>query len=465
MAVLPHSKPVETLAAPFCVCPVRQLNTARWRNRKGMKRRYVGLAGALLAGCVLLVAGCSSKDSSTDGGYVFVEEGADETHATLTAIALAQTPATPSPTVTPTEVGTPYVIPTNAPDEDPDLVITRVGNTDVTLAEYQRRVRFDRYRLLYQIVKLVEKYGAGQILDLTRSDNAYVSSLFATLADSYSFGGQSQRLIVIDRIIEQEALRRGVEVSPEQFDAKLGEYLGLTVGEGGKLPPEAEQRYTEFLQGLKTYANMSEEEFRRIVRARTLYSQIELIISHEPGVIPEEKKARVGRDMQDIVVPTREEAESVIARLEAGEAMNAIASSLGLASSDGSTSHLLRWSDTGLSDDVLNAVFRGAEGEIVGPFEIEAGWYVGVVGQEVFDILQPADIDALRKEYFLNWIESRMDDPEYVQDYDNWVDFTPQEPLPQDVSPLLRTENFILPETTGTPSPFESLFGPSSQEG
>jgi len=126
---------------------------------------------------------------------------------------------------------------------------------------------------------------------------------------------------------------------------------------------------------------------------------------------------------------------------------------------------VLRWSDPGLTDDVLNAVFRGAEGEIIGPFAIEAGWYVGVVGQEVFDILQPQDIDALRKEYFLNWIESKMDDPEYVQDFDHWIDFTPQEPLPQDVSPLLRTENFILPETTGTPSPFESLFGASSQEG
>ena len=430
-----------------------------------MKRRSMGLAGALLAVFLVMLTACSSDKSSTTG-FVHVEEGADQTQATLTAIALAETPATPSPTATPQAVGTPYVIPTNTPDEDPALVITRVGNTDITLAEYQRRVRFDRYRLLYQIIKLVEKYGTGQILDLTRSDNSYVSGLFDTLADSYSFGGQSHRLIVIDRIIEQEALRRGVEVSPEQFDAKLGEYLGLTVGEGGKLPPEADQRYQEFLQGLKTYANMSEEEFRHIVRARTLYSQLQLIISHEPGVIPDDKKARVGRDMQDIVVRTREEADTVVTRLEAGETISAISTSMGYTASDGSSSsRVLRWSDTGLTDEVLNAVFRADQGAIVGPFEVETGWYVGVVGQEVFDVLSPQDIDALRNEYFLNWIEARMDDPEYVQDFDNWVNFTPQEPLPQDVSPLLRTENFILPDTTGTPSPFDSLFGPLSETG
>ncbi len=469
--VLPHSIPVEALAAPFCACAAKARTDDSEAQHDGgiftnMKRRRLGIAGALLAAFVVVVTACSSDKSSSTGGYVFVEEGADQSQATLTAIALAKTPATPSPTLTPTEAGTPYVIPTNTPDEDPDLVITRVGNTDVTLAEYQRRVRFDRYRLLYQIVKLVEKYGPGQILDLTRSDNNYVSGLFATLADSYSFGAQSQRLIVIDRIIEQEALRRGVEVSPEQFDAKLGEYLGLTVGEGGKLPPEADQRYQEFLQGLKTYANMSEEEFRRIVRARTLYSQLQLIISHEPGVIPQDKKARVGRDMQDIIVKTREEADTVVTRLQAGEAMSAISASMGYTPASGSSaSRVLRWSDTGVTDEVLNAVFGADEGAIVGPFEVGTGWYVGVVGQEVFDVLSPQDIDALRKEYFLNWIESRMDDPEYVQDFDNWIDFTPQEPLPQDVSPLLRTENFILPDTTGTPSPFDSLFGPLTETG
>jgi hypothetical protein len=48
-----------------------------------------------------------------------------------------------------------------------------------------------------------------------------------------------------------------------------------------------------------------------------------------------------------------------------------------------------------------------------------------------------------------------------VTDYQNWIDDTPQDPLPQDVSPLLRDENFIRPanevqqalEGTASPTP------------
>ncbi len=414
-----------------------------------MKRRNIMIWVVLLAIGAVILGACSTSNAGSPG-FVHIEEGATETQAAETAIALANPTATPGPSPTPTVTGTPYVIPTNPPDFDGSTVITRVGNQDLTLADYQKHVRFDRYRLLFQIVKVAEKYGPAQILDLSNQDNAYVSSLFATLADSYSLGAQTQRLMVIEAISLQEAIRRGMEIDPFQFDAKMAEYLGLQVAEGGKLPPEYEERYAEFLQGIKTYANMSEEEFRRIVRARTLYTQLEFLISHDPDAIPTDQQARVGVDMQDIVVSSQAEAQVIADRLRAGEPLSDIAASLGYAPSSPDSSRLLRWSDPNLTDEVLSAVFEANPGDVVGPFQITAGWYVGKVGEEVFDALSPKDIDALRKQYFLKWVEDKMDDPAYVTDYNNWIDYTPQEPLPQDVSPLLRDENIILPEGTPT---------------
>jgi hypothetical protein len=79
----------------------------------------------------------------------------------------------------------------------------------------------------------------------------------------------------------------------------------------------------------------------------------------------------------------------------------------------------------------------------------------------MIDFLSPEQIDKLRQQHYLDWVEGQMDDPAVVTDYQNWIDDTPQDPLPQDVSPLLRDENFIRPanevqqalEGTASPTP------------
>ncbi len=418
------------------------------------------LSGWAVGVVVLLTLGLAacSSGSADDPGFIHIEEGAEETAIAQTAIALASATPTPGPSPTPVPTGTPYAIPTNPPDLDASMVITRVGNTDLTLEDYQKYVRFDRYRLLYPIVKLVERHGPERILDLSNSDNDYVAGLLVTLADSYSLGSQSHRLMIIDQIALQEARRRGLDVNTQQFDAKLLGFLGLIVGENGQMPPEFEERYDEFLEGLETYAGMTEEEFRKIVRARTLYSQLEFIMSHEPGVVDLEQTARVGVQVQDIVLPELETAEAVVERLEAGEALRDVAQSLGYNPASEEEWRVLRWSEEGITEDVRQAVVKAAPNDVIGPIEIPQGYYVARVGTEVFDVLSPEDVDALRKDYFLNWVESQMDDPEYVIDYDNWLDYTPQEPLPHDVSPLLRDENFTLPDDEQA-AIFEQIFG------
>ncbi len=414
-----------------------------------MAYRRIICSGGLLLLLILMALGLAACDLSDDGenqGFVHIEEGSTETPLALTAEAEAHPSVTPGSSPTPLPTNEPYIIPTSDPDVDQDMVITRVGNETITLSAYQKQVRFERWFRLYQLAGLVEKHGADQILDLRKQENAQVSSLFATLADSVTFGEQVQRIMIIDKIAQQEALRRGVELDPYQFDAKLVQYLTLQLGEGAQLPPEFDERYADFLASMAIYTGMTEEEFRRIVRARTLYTQLEFIISNQPEAIQAAENAPAGVEVQDIVVETEESARDVISRLQTGETMREIAVSLGFVPNDDIEWRTVRAGDTALPEDVLNALLSASAGAIIGPMATEYGWYVAVIGEPVMDILSPDEISALKKRYFLDWVEALMDDPDYVEDLNNWHDYIPQEPLPQDVSPLLRDENVILPE-------------------
>ena len=132
------------------------------------RRVVVGIAGLVL---LVSLAACSS---SSGGEYVHIDVGATETALARPTATLT---ITPGPSPTPTATPLPFVIPTFDPALDPDQVIMRVGNIDITLAEYQKQVRFERFHQIYGIVGLVERQGE-QILDLTRSENAFVASTF-----------------------------------------------------------------------------------------------------------------------------------------------------------------------------------------------------------------------------------------------------------------------------------------------
>ncbi|MBN2305560.1 MAG: peptidyl-prolyl cis-trans isomerase [Anaerolineae bacterium] len=446
-------------------------------------RRHIKRRNAVwgVVGIGLLVFGLAACSSSDNSGVVHIDVGGTKTQAaaqTLTSAAPPPSPTPPAGTAESAEsaddaasdtapASTPYAIPTDSPDLPPgDTVVTRVGNEDITLDALRQRVRFERWRYLYRIARLAEKYGTDQILDLSIPENAFVASTFETLADSYSFGGQVHRLMVLDAIVFQEALRRDIEVDPLQFNAQLAQYLDLTVGDGGSLPPEFEDVYAAYLEQMEIYSGMNEEQFRRLIRARTLYAQLQFLISNEPEAVPASSMGRVGVQVQDIVMSTEAQAQDVAARLARGEVLRDIAMSYGLSPTGEGTWRIFRWSDSNLTADVIEAVGYASPGDIVGPISIPQGWYVALVGEEVFDILSPTDVDALREQHFLNWIEGLMDDPAYMEDFENWERHIPQEPLPRDVSPLLVEENFVFPPTatpTLAPAPTATATATASE--
>lgn len=398
------------------------------------------LAAGLLA--ALALAACGGQ---SDEGVYHVDLGATQTQfARVVSHPPTATP-TRGPSPTPSPRAAPYQRPTDPPDYDGDLVITRVGSETITLDEFRKRVRFERWHPLWTLARRVEQSGSERLLDLTNPENAHIASLFATLADSNSFGVQVHRVMVIESIARQEAARRELELDPYQFDAKLAGYLGLLIGEGGALPPEFEVEYEDFVAEMRTYTGMSEDDLRRIVRAQTAYAQLEFLMGQEPAAIAGAGEPQAGIEVRDALLSTEARANEVADRLRAGEQLNAIMTSLGQDAPAENTSRIVRRADQTLPLTVLDAIFRAEPDSVIGPFPTEQGWYVARVLGEKFEVMSPSEIDDLRRQYFLDWVEARMDDPAYTVDYGNWIGAIPQEPLPRDVSPLFAEEHIKLP--------------------
>ena len=396
--------------------------------------RVVFLVGVLLA--ALALAACGQPDDEV----YHVDLGATQTQ-------FAQIVSVPTPTPISGPSPTPYQRPTDPPDYDGDTVITRVGSENITLEEFRKRVRFERWHPLRTLAQRAAQSGSEGLLDLTDPQNVPIASLFATLADSNSFGVQVHRVMVVEAIARQEAARRELELDPYQFDAKLAQYMGLLAGEGGALPPEFDAEYESFLAEMQAYTGMTEDDFRRIVRAQTAYAQLEFLMGQSPDAIAGASEPQAGIEVRDAVLRSEDRAEEVVERLRAGESLNTIMALLGQDVPADNPSRIVRRADQTLPLAVLDAIFRAEPNSVIGPFPTEQGWYVARVVGEKFEVMTPSEIDDLRRQYFLDWIETRMDDPAYTVDYDNWIGMIPQEPLPRDVSPLFAEDTITLPPT------------------
>lgn len=398
----------------------------------------------LLAGLALIALGLSGCSSGSESGVYHVDLG-----ATQTRIAQNDSGA-PVATPTPGPLPTPYLRPTDPPDPASDTVITRVGSETITLDEFRQRVRFERWYPLRALARQAEQRGPERVLDLTRPENASAAALFSTLADSVSFGRQVHRIMVIESVVRQEAARRQLELDPFQFGARLAQYMGVLPGDDGRLPLDFDAQYQQFLAELSAYTGMTEDDLRRIARAQTAYAQLQFLISQDPAAIPDASQAQAGIEVRDAVLSTEARAQEVADRLRVGESLSAIMASLGIEGAGGDTSRIVRRSDLALPPAVLDAIFRAGPDDVIGPLATGQGWYVARVVGERLEALSPREIDAVRRQYFLDWLAARTDDPAYTVDNGNWLGAIPQDPLPRDVSPLL-TEAHITRRPTATP--------------
>ncbi len=423
------------------------------------KTRWLGIALALILLLTLLSACIERQEPRIESRNL------PTTQAAQTRIALTNAPPTAGPSPTPTATSTPYLTATPFPDADPNAIVAEVGERKITLNEYQARVRYERWLPLLGLSRSIDRFGYEQVLNLTLPENSKTLALFYTLGDVESMGLQTMDIMLTEQIILQEAARRDLELDQTYYDGRIAARIGVELGPNGVRPDNWDEAYNKFIEQLQLYTGMSEAQFLEIMRALTYYEQLRVIIGEQAPLEELDQQGLTRVIVQDLLLNTLEDAVQAVDLLKDGAAVATVARQFGLSASSDQVNRTVTRGTPDLPNDVINAIFEANIGDVVGPIATDSGWYVAVVINQELDILQPGDIQKARDDYFRQWILERLDNPDLVKIYeDNWKPFIPTDPLPQDVSPFMRNEFFVLPPdpyadegATVTPIPISDI--------
>jgi parvulin-like peptidyl-prolyl isomerase len=246
---------------------------------------------------------------------------------------------------------------------------------------------------------------------------ARVAWLMPASADVASYGQNVLDRLIDDVLIQEEAQRRGLSVADAEVEDSLHGFFFYfpngtptprpsltpdptslanttptalpTAGPSPTVTPTlgpqptateyTEQAYADTLQAYLKANGISEAILRGELRAGLYRARLATAFELETDREAEQVHAR------HILVSTKEEGQSVLDRLKAGEAWTALAAELSRDQSNKDKGGELGWLAPGATvKEFEDAVFSGPVGEPFGPVETSFGWHVlWVLGREV----------------------------------------------------------------------------------
>ncbi|GMR10620.1 MAG: hypothetical protein BMS9Abin28_1441 [Anaerolineae bacterium] len=318
----------------------------------------------------------------------------------------------------------------------PNQPIAIIGESVITTAEFQGRVRLAQWNLANQFTNL------QQILQILGDDpqtfsiyQSQLTNVGQQLANPLFVGSSILDLLVEEKLIGQEAALRGIEVSEAEIDTFLEESLGYFGEQEPATPAPAadgtpspiatpytrelfESNFEAFLTNAGGFG-VDEATLRAEARARLLRERLEADFETLVDKTQEQVWAR------HILVEEEQESADLLARLEDGEDWVDLASEFSIDESNKEQGGDLGWFGRGrLVKPFEEAAFGGEIGEIVGPIESEFGWHlIEILGHEVREL----DASSFRfavSQAFDTWIAEARDTAE-VEIMDYWVDRVP----------------------------------------
>ncbi len=230
--------------------------------------------------------------------------------------------------------------------------------------------------------------------------------------------------LIQEELIRQAAEESGTVVSSEDVARRIEEDFGYytepptpvpsPTGEPITATPEItptamptpmtrarfEELYGEFLTALQEATGMSEAEYRETVKADLLWQKMEEFVSQQVPTTELQIHAR------HILVETREEAEAVLERLEAGEEFAALAEELSQDPGSGEEGGDLGWFPQGrMVPEFDEAAFSLSPGETSDVVETSFGFHIILVEERDEDReLDPAMLEQRIGEAFQAWL-------------------------------------------------------------
>jgi len=322
-----------------------------------------------------------------------------------------------------------------------------VGDTSITTAEFQDRVRFTRMRMRNELQYWLYQQ---QLLDPTDSDaQFYLEYIQKSVRDlqtqlspvnALTIGEQALDQLIQEELVRQEAEQRGIIVAPEELQREIELAFGYDRDPATPTPaptvtppltltgvltsaptpvplptptPMTEQdfrqRYDTHLSESLKPLGISEQQYRSWIEASLLVEKLREQMGAEVPAMAEQVKLRF------LAVDDEERANELVTRLDAGEDFQALADELEEDEEVAGYSTELDWLprsmlESRLETELTDLAFSLEVGEHSQPvLGQDSTWYtiIEVVGRETRELDQFLR-QQLGDETFQEWLDAQQ---------------------------------------------------------
>lgn len=364
----------------------------------------------------------------------------------------------------------------------PQQPIAIVAGEPITTRQFQSYVSYSKLQLINQYQQyqdLAAMFGTDE--GSQSYFTQYLSQIEYQLTDPTYLGQAGLDQLIEDKLIRQEAARRGITVTDAEVDTLLESLFGYypngtptpaptlpiiptstlsplqltlvpatatpavpaeaptavteptaaptadTVSTPTALPtPYTEAlfrtNYKEYLSGARSSAGISEAEFRWLYEMSLYREKVAAAITADVAQEQDQVWAR------HILVADKAAAQLVLDRLNNGEDFAAIAAEVSTDTSNAAQGGDLGWFGIGIMDPAFEAAaFSLGVGDISEPVQSTFGWHIiQVLGHEVRPVSE-SDFQGLKDQAMQDWLTAQREAAN-VQIFDYWKDRIPAEP-------------------------------------
>ncbi len=362
----------------------------------------------------------------------------------------------------------------------PNQVVARVNGETITVSEFERRVRIERFLISSQINAAINQYRAFGFDDATINQQLFSQPPFSTYINELNIpdqlGNRVINTMVDDEVVRQELARRGITVDQEALQKQINRFFGYDPEAGLFTPtptitpttsptpfvsptpsptptatpiseatptesptefptatptntPDATQRADDF--------NRNRTDYYSAVRSSASVSDADINAYFETLALREALRDALSADLprttpfvnvRHILVGSEEEANQALAALNAGESFAALAAAISIDQSNKERGGDLGWAPpANYVEEFATAVTEAEIGALVGPVQTQFGWHIiQVRGREERE-MNDSDYERAKETRLTEYIQQlREAAGSGIEILDTWIDYVPR---------------------------------------
>lgn len=371
----------------------------------------------------------------------------------------------------------------------PNQAVASVEGRTISVGDFQRRVRIERYlrnQGLRNAILQLQNFGitdSQQIMQQLQSTEPY-SSWVGELQVPDQMGISVVNQLVDEQVVRNYAARNNITVSEADVDKQINQYFGFdpealiataeataeatatvepsptptpyvsptpsptpTVTPTPELTPTATYTPLPTLPPAPTLSVTEQTEqfqtnrdsYFRDLRSKAGVSDADIRAYFEIQALREKVRDDVAKDITEkglfvnarhILVATEEDAQDILAALNAGESFSELAKANSTDTGSGARGGELDWAPvTQYVKEFADAVKDAEIGAFIGPVKTQFGYHIIQVRAREERELDKTQLDNAKASAFDTWLtDYKETNKEQIQTFSTWANYIPQTP-------------------------------------